>query len=106
MNGDDGVKKRAEVILRVRSGQMNATQAAKELGVSRKTYYKWEKRALQGMVEELSERSSGRPGSEADEEKEAMRKRIRELESELEKTKQSLAIRKLLNDSTDAEKKG
>jgi excisionase family DNA binding protein len=37
---------RAEVIMKVRCGLMTAQQAAEYLGVSRKTYYKWEQRGL------------------------------------------------------------
>jgi transposase len=89
-------KKRAQVILRVRSGEMTATEGAKELGISRKSFYKWEKRALSGMVEALSDQNSGRPVSEVDEEKEAMRRKILELEKELKLTKAGNEIRSLL----------
>ena len=47
---------RAELIVAVRSGRISAKEAAARLGVSRKTYYKWEKRALKGMVAALSDR--------------------------------------------------
>lgn len=55
------VRKRAEVIMKVRCGLLSATQAAKELGVSRKTYYKWEKRGLSALLDGLAEKDSGRP---------------------------------------------
>ena len=57
---------RAELILEVRGGQISATDAAKKLGVSRKTYYKWESRALKGMVKALNDRDRGRPRAAAD----------------------------------------
>jgi hypothetical protein len=41
---------RAEVIMKVRCGLMTAQQAACHLGVSRKTYYKWEERGLAGLL--------------------------------------------------------
>jgi transposase len=44
---------RAELILKVRTGQMTATAAAAALGVSRKTYYEWEVRGLRGMLRAL-----------------------------------------------------
>ena len=78
-------RQKAEMILKVRSGQLSAAEAARQLGVSRKTYYKWEQRGLEAMMEGLCERSSGRPPGEPDGEKETMRLRIRELENELEK---------------------
>ena len=76
-------RKKAELILKVRSGMMSAAEAARELGVSRKTYYKWEHRALTGMLEGLEERSSGRPSVEKDEEKEELKAKVQALEREL-----------------------
>jgi transposase len=78
-------RRKAEVILKVRAGLMSVTEAAKQLGVSRKTYYKWERRALEGMVVSLCERSPGRPSGESDAEQKRMTRRIRELERELDK---------------------
>lgn len=78
-------RRKAEVILKVRAGLMSVTEAAKQLGVSRKTYYKWERRALEGMVESLCERNPGRPSGESDTEQKKMTRRIRELERELDK---------------------
>jgi len=42
-------RERALVILRVRTGAFTAKEGAKRLGVSRKTYYEWEERALKAM---------------------------------------------------------
>jgi len=95
---------RAELILKVRSGLMTASAAAKTLGVSRKTYYKWEQRALAGMVEGICERDSGRPASEPDEEKESLKRKVVELERDLRLRQQSEELGKLLR--SEAEKKG
>jgi len=95
---------RAELILKVRGGLLTASAAAKTLGVSRKTYYKWEKRALAGMVEGLCERNSGRPASEPDEEKESLRKKVTELERDLRLRQQGEELRTLLR--SEAKKKG
>lgn len=43
---------------------MKATEAATLLGVSRKTYYKWEQRALEGLFAGLEEKTAGRPEAE------------------------------------------
>jgi transposase-like protein len=40
---------------------MTATEGAAALGVSRKTYYKWENRALGAMLDGLEDRDTGRP---------------------------------------------
>jgi transposase len=87
---------RAEWILKVRAGVISAAQAAKELGVSRKTYYKWERRGLSAMMAGLCGRNSGRPASVPDEEKERLRRRVQELEKQLRIKQQSEELRQLL----------
>ena len=56
-------RERALVILRVRSGAMTAKQGAQALGVSRKTYYQWEERALKAMALALENHAAGRARS-------------------------------------------
>ena len=70
-------RERALVILRVRSGALTAKQGAQELGVSRKTYYEWEERALKAMALALENRVAGRPSVFTDEEKERLRRPLR-----------------------------
>ena len=86
-------REKAEMILKVRGGLMSATEAARKLGISRKTYYTWEQRGLEAMIEGLCERNSGRPPGEPDGEKETMKRRIRELELELEKRQKADELR-------------
>jgi transposase len=76
-------RQRALVILQVRSGAITATEGAKLLGVSRKTYYEWEEKSLKAMALALENRPEGRPSAPVDEEKEALRERVRELEKKL-----------------------
>lgn len=40
---------------------MSVSAAASELGVSRKTYYQWETKAFESMLEALTENEPGRP---------------------------------------------
>jgi transposase len=89
-------RERALVILRVRSGAMTAKQGAQALGVSRKTYYEWEERALKAMALALENRVAGRPCVSTDEEKETLRKRIRELEKKLDLAEKALEVKELL----------
>ena len=89
-------RERALVILRVRSGAMTAKQGAQALGVSRKTYYQWEERALKAMALALENRVAGRPCVSTDEEKETLRQRIRELEKKLELAEKALEVKELL----------
>lgn len=87
---------RAELIVEVHSGRMSAQEAAQRLGVSRKTYYKWEKRALRGMVEALGNRAGGRPAPRIDQEKEALREKKEELERKLKVAQETLKLHQRL----------
>jgi transposase len=89
-------RERALVILRVRSGALTAKQGAQALGVSRKTYYEWEERALKAMALALENRVAGRPSVSTDEEKERLRQRIRELEKKLDLAEKTLEVKDLL----------
>jgi len=89
-------RERALVILRVRSGALTAKQGALALGVSRKTYYQWEERALKAMALALENHVAGRPCVSTDEEKETLRQRIRELEKKLDLAEKTLEVKDLL----------
>ena len=89
-------RQRAQLIMQVRSGVLSAQEAARQVGVSRKTYYKWERRALAAMVEALGDREQGRPPRPSDLEKEALRRQTQELEAKLEVLEQTERIRQQL----------
>jgi len=89
-------RERALVILQVRSGVLTAKEGAMRLGVSRKTYYEWEKRALRAMTLALENRSVGRPPVPVDEEKEALGERVRELEKKLDLAEKTIEVKELL----------
>ena len=90
-------RKRAAVIFSVRSGQITAEQGAKQLGVSRKTYYEWERRALTAMTEALENGAAGRPETPRDEEKEHLEQKISELENKLFVAKKTVEVRDMLH---------
>jgi transposase len=90
-------RKRAEVIFEVRSGQITAEEGARRLGVSRKTYYEWENRALEAMTGALEDRASGRPAAPKDEEKERLQEKISALENELFVAKKTVEVRNMLH---------
>ena len=95
----------AEVILRVRSGAITATEGARMLGISRKTYYQWEKKALLGMMSRLEAQPPGRPEATTNPEMEAMRKKIAQLEKELEVAQQTAEVRAILMDMRKLQEK-
>jgi len=89
-------RQRAQLIMQVRSGVLTAEAAARQLGVSRKTYYKWERRALAAMVEALGDRDQGRPPRPVDPEKEALERQAQELRAKLQVLEQTEQIRQRL----------
>jgi len=89
-------RERAMVILQVHGGAITATEGAKLLGVSRKTYYEWEEKSLKAMAQVLENRSPGRPPAPVDPEKEALRERIQELEKKLDLAEKTIEVKELL----------
>ena len=74
---------KAQVILQVRSGLITATEGAQLLGVSRKTYYEYENRALIAMAKALEEGDTGRPSTlSEDDEKTVLNQQIDELQTQ------------------------
>lgn len=90
-------KARAEVIFQVRSGQMTATAAAQQLGISRQQYYQWEQRALQALLSSLEDQPTGRPKIPTDPEKEKLQHRVEQLEQQVQDYQQQEQLRQLLN---------
>ena len=98
---------RTEMIVKVRSGQMTAKAAAEALGVSRKTYYKWEKKGLSAMLAAGQDDSAGRPSKEEAAEVKALRRKVKTLSAKLEEMAQTAELRLMLRvlEQRDAKKK-
>ena len=94
---EERARQRATVIFAVRSGQITAEEGARRLGVSRKTYYEWESRALQAMTEAMEDRAPGRPDTPRDEEKERLRQENKELQEQLFVAKKTAEVRDMLH---------
>jgi transposase len=92
-------RQRAQLIMQVRSGVLSVREASRQLSVSRKTYYKWERRALAAMIEALGNREAGRPSLPIDPDKEALQCQTRELEEKLAVLEQTEQIRQRLERS-------
>jgi transposase-like protein len=93
----DRARQRAEVILQVRNGTITASEGAKRLGVSRKTYYEWERKGLSALMDALQDGAAGRPATvQEDPELPSLRNRIALLEKEVEAAKQTAEVRKVL----------
>lgn len=90
---------------------MNASEGASALGVSRKTYYKWENRGLGAMLDGLEEKKSGRPELPVRERETELLKKIEELEREKELLEKKMELRDLvheleLEEAREQKKKG
>jgi transposase len=86
-------RQRATIIMQVRSGTLTVTEGARRLGISRKTYYQWEGRGLEGMLKALENQDPGRPVPSVDTEKQELATRIRELEQQLLTANQRVALK-------------
>ena len=99
-------RERAMVILQVHGGALTATEGAKLLGVSRKTYYEWEEKGLKAMTQALENHTAGRPLAPIDPEKETLREQIRELEKRLDLAQKTVEVKELLGAYEEFQHKG
>ena len=91
-------RQRAELIFQVRSGQLTATAAAQALGISRQQYYQWEKRGLAALLQALEDQPTGRPKGLTDPEKQALQRRVEQLEHQVQHYEHQEKLRQLLNE--------
>lgn len=103
-------QQRASLILQVRAGQLTARQAARQLGISRQAFYKWEKRGLQALMQALEDQPTGRPRAMTDPEKDQLKSRVEQLERQVRLYEQRDNLRQLLKqmesrDDRDSTKK-
>jgi transposase len=97
MNPQQKARERATIILKVRSGQITATQAARQLGISRQRYYRWEKRALRALLKALEAQPKGRPRKrQSDPDTQALQHRMQQLEKQVRLYEQKEKLRTLL----------
>jgi transposase len=89
---------RAEVIMKVRCGLMTAQQAAEHLGVSRKTYYKWEERGLSALLSSLADQASGRPSQPVDSEKQALQRQLEQAHRDCAILQHKMALKDVLTE--------
>jgi transposase len=99
-------RERAQVILDVHGGALTATEGAKLLGVSRKTYYEWEEKGLKAMARALENHGAGRHPVPIDPEQEALRAQIRELEKKLGLAQKTVKVKEILDVYEEFRSKG
>lgn len=89
-------RKRVAIMVAVRGGRLSVEEAARELGISRKTYYEWEQRALSAMTEAMTNRPPGRPRTRPDPKVAALERRVEELQDEVIMLRETQHARELL----------
>ncbi len=84
--------------MKVRCGLMNASQAAEQLGISRKTYYKWEQRGLSALLTGLEDQSPGRPCQPVDSRQQALEKQLEQAQRDNALLKHKMELKDVLTD--------
>jgi transposase len=106
---DPKAQQRLQVVLAHLAGQLNATQAADQLGISRKTFCEWLHRAQAAMLAALQDRPTGRPLKPVDPQKEALQTQLEQAEKDRRVLEGRLriqqAVRETLSAREDAAKK-
>ncbi len=99
-------EQRASLILQVRTGQITAQEAARQLGISRQAFYKWEKRGLKALLNALADQPPGRPKGTPDPEKDQLKSRVEELERQVRLYEQRDNLRRLLKQMEESDDSG
>ena len=99
---EERARRRAELIIQVQAGRMSAAAAA-QMGVSRKTYYKWEQRGLSAILSSLREGKRGRPAEPVDKEKACLIQEVKELREQVQVQEQIQRVRAVLQESSPVE---
>ena len=92
--------------MRVQTDQLTASEAARQMDVSRKTFYQRMQRGLAGMAAALTPRPAGRPGKARDAEKEALLEQMEQLQREKLELQRILRVRELLQKARDEDGRG
>lgn len=95
---DESARKRAELIMKVNCGLMTATEAAKVLNVSRKTYYKWEKKGLAALLGTVRDRKAGRPGTARDPDQKELELKLAKALKETQILRRKMKLKDILAD--------
>ena len=84
--------------MKVRCGLMTAAEAARQLGASRKTFYKWEQRGLCALLDSVTDPHPGRPPDPWDDRCQALEKQLSEATRQIELLNKKMALKDVLMD--------
>ena len=87
---------RAELIMKVRCGLLTARQAADRMGVSRKTFYKWEQRGLNALLDNVTDQPPGRRAHPSNDHLQLLEKQLSQAHQEIELLTHKMALKDVL----------
>ncbi len=96
MSNQQSARLRAEMIMKVRCGLLTARQAAARMGVSRKTFYKWEQRGLNALMEHVTDHPPGRRAHPSDERIQDLETKLAQAQREIELLNRKMALKDVL----------
>jgi transposase len=85
-------RRRAALFVQVQCSQITAKEAAEQLGIARKSYYQWERRALAALMEAMRERPQGRPPTPPDAQKEQLQRQVQQLQKQVQDLEQEVEL--------------
>ena len=92
-------RRRAEMIMKVRCGLLTAGQAADRLGVSRKTFYKWEQRGLSALSGQCDRPAAGTTAAlPVDDHRQWLEKQLGEANRQIDLLNHKMALKDVLMD--------
>lgn len=84
--------------MKVRCGLLTARQAAERLGVSPKTYYKWEARGLSALLDSVTDQPAGRPPHPSDDHRQWLEKQLGDAHRQIDLLNHKMALKDVLMD--------
>ena len=93
-------------LMRALTGTQTAAESARQMGVSRKTFYERAQRLLEGAEKALARKPAGRPRTARDTEKETLLTRVRQLELEKLELQRRMRVREILQQARVEDGKG
>ena len=95
---EERIRRRMELVFQVCAGQITAREAARQLGVTPKTYYAWERRILEAASRAVANRPAGRRTPTPDPEQERLRTENEELRRRLVGLQSDLKVQELFSE--------
>ena len=74
------------------------SQAAERLGVSRKTFYKWEQRGLSALLDSVTDQPPGRPAHPPDDHRQWLEKQLQDANRQIDLLNRKMALKDVLMD--------